>query len=151
MDVMPQVLGVAIPAIAVCFIAYLVFRHYNALSAERRARFEALTRMAERFSTPPELLAFLQSKDARELLRGPEAAPGKTILRFAQASVVLFFGGGAFLLNSLFVPRINDINFVHKRHDFVSTGSTLLLLGVGLLVVAFVTYRFARRWSVLGG
>lgn len=140
-------------AALLAWVAWLVYRR-SVRGIEHRARSHAVVeRLLDRFTSTDELLAFVRSADGKRLLYGDAgtANPRRSVIRFIQLGIVVFSLGAAFLANAMRLAGETDINFVHKVEDLRYWGTAAVAIGIGLLVVAGVSYFMARRWGLLEG
>ena len=144
--------GLAWAAVA-AWAAWLAYRRSVRGMDDRARSYAVVERILDRFESKDELLAFVRSDEGKQLLYGRAAtvSPRRSALRFVQIGLVIFSLGAAFLGNAMRLSGETDINFVHKVEDLRYWGTAAVVFGVGLLVVAAVSYWIARRWGLLDG
>jgi hypothetical protein len=97
--------------------------------------------LIEKLAVGNDLATFLQTPAGDQFMRGVADAesPARSILTSIQRGiVVLVVGLGTLLLGS-------GAPFAAR-----AIGLLLVSLGAGLLIAAYVSYRVARRWQLLG-
>ena len=147
--------------IAVIFLVgrvlWLFFRRYQMSTQARLQRTESFNRLIEKFGSAREFAEFAQTEEGKKLLADPLAPPPNPltkVLRFLQAGVLFIIIGGAYFVNA---SRWKDIteaqnpNYYHQMMDSNYWGTLAMFLGVGLVIVAGVTYIFVRRWHLANG
>ena len=155
---MPEIHEETLMAVAALFLAgwviWLVFRRSQLTTQLRLNRTETFNRLIEKFGSTKEFIEFAQSEEGKKLLADTPASipnPLTKVLRYIQAGVLFIIVGIAYFINAGRWQFINDPNYFHKAEDFNSYGTIAMLLGVGLLIIAGVTYLFIRRWHLANG
>ncbi len=125
-------------------IAYALFlraRRWRLMLQAQMQRSEAFTRLMEKFGSTKEFLDFLRTDQGQQFLQDPillRGHPFSRVLSFVQWGVVVLAVGITMMLT---VPTDDG----ELRLLAIAATS----LGVGLLVVALVTFYLARRWEML--
>ena len=122
----------------------MVLGAYAALQARTRReaqRLEFHMRMLDRMGSAREFGEFLSTEAGQRFLNSLAAEtshPQERVLGYVRAGVVLLFVGPVFLIFGGGSP-------------FFELGVLLFVLGIGLLVSSFVSYRLARRLGMVNG
>lgn len=123
------------------FTAFLLFLVAAFLRDRSRQRGELQMRLLDRFSSAPELLAYLDSeagRTLREALTGRRFLAVRQVLGALQLGIVLAaLGGGLFLA----AFRTGD-------SDLWVAAAVCAAVGVGLLAAALVSKQLSVRWKV---
>ena len=135
------------------WVIYLVFRRYQVISEARTKRAEAFNKLVEKFSSAQEFSAFLETENGKKFIEDPIPAPGHPygkVLRYIQAGILSLLIGFAYWINA---SRINstDPNYIHQMMDSNYWGTLAVFLGIGLLVVAGITFVLTRHWHLGNG
>lgn len=130
------------------WIIWLNFRGRQQLTELKRMQLQLLTSALEKFGVAAEFTAFLQSHEGQAILcdgESPNKGPRRTNIRFVQAGILLAFAGaGLFLCASRYSGTPGgDLVDVLAMLNF--TGTVAISTGVGLFVVAAVTFLW-ERW-----
>jgi hypothetical protein len=102
------------------------------------------TRLVERFANSQELLEYLRTDAARNLVEtapAEPASPYSRILASIQTGLVLLLGGGAMLVLSGMVSEAAEGLTVFGVIGFA--------LGLGFLISAAVSYWLSRTWGLV--
>ena len=129
--------------IAICGVVVLFgFALILLVGALRRKQTRLLQRtLIDKLGTGNELAAFLQTPAGDRFLRAitdPES-PARSIISSIQCGIVVLVVGLGTLTMGGSIPLALRV-----------IGALLTFLGGGLLIAAFVSYLFARRWQLLG-
>lgn len=125
--------------LTICVIAVSVSN-----TRRERARYQAevQTRMIDRFSSAPEFVTFLSSKEGREFMQTfetqPRLAARDRILKGIRTATVLSFLGFAFVV----------ISFMEDR-TLIIPGLVLLGLGLGYVASTVLMMRLSKEWGLL--
>lgn len=116
-------------------------RQHEVLEAQR----DLQTRILERFDSPHEFSAFLQTRGGQRFLSGLTDErgwrPAKRIMLAVQIGLVItFFGLGLALLSAV----LGDT-------DPLYPAVVIFSIGAGFLAAAAATYRMSKRWHLLPG
>ncbi|OGD11990.1 MAG: hypothetical protein A2Y86_01835 [Candidatus Aminicenantes bacterium RBG_13_62_12] len=100
-------------------------------------------KLLDRFQSPGELQAFLQSEGGEHFLKSIKIdglAPKEKILASFSRVAVATFLGIAFLA----------VGFINPEHlaIFLSAGIIIVGLGLGLLVSALISLNLSKKWGV---
>jgi hypothetical protein len=139
------------------WILWLFFRRYQMMTQARLQRTESFNRLIEKFGTAKEFAEFAGTEEGKKLLADPVTPPPNPltkVLRFLQAGILFILIGAAYFVNASRWQGITEAQspaYYHQSNDFMSYGTLAMLLGVGLLIVAGVTYVFVRRWHLANG
>lgn len=136
--------AILIPLTFFFLIGFLFRQQRLRAEHETQRRFELGVRTLDRFSDPETLEKFLGSNAGQEFLRlldQGEPPLQRRLLRGVQGGLALAFLGLAFLVLA---------GALDGYYDMVVPGVLLLSLGAALLLGAFVAYKLARRWELLG-
>jgi len=149
------------PAIAVCAILalaawgfYLFFRRFQVVKQLQSQRIESFNRLIEKFGNAKEFIQFAESPQGKKILEepvSPRPNPLNKVLRYIQAGVLFIMVGGGLWLNGMRLSRETDINNLRQGMESYNMASLALFLGVGLLIVAGISYVFVRRWHLANG
>jgi hypothetical protein len=107
------------------------------LQDRARHRLELQARMLERFSSPAELKEFLESDGGRRLMGSlsPRLTVAPRLLLTVQAGVVVTLVGFGLMMTD--------------QHDLLPAGIMVVMLGLGLLASAVVSWALARFWGLM--
>ena len=148
-------------AVAVIVLAgwvfWLFFRRYQLSTQARLERTLSFNKLIEKFGNVKEFAEFAQTEEGKKLLTDPATPfpnPLTKVLRFLQVGILFVVIGCAYFINA---GRWKDItetqnpNYYHQMMDSNYWGTLSLFIGIGLIVVAGVTYIFVRRWHLANG
>ncbi|HTK82146.1 MAG TPA: hypothetical protein VL633_07640 [Bacteroidota bacterium] len=140
------------------WVFWLIFRRYQTGAEVRIQRIASFNRLIEKFGTAKEFADFAQSEEGKKILADPVAPPYNPltkVLRFLQAGVLLVIIGIAFFVNAsngyLSDDPVSHELYYRRMNEFNSYGTLSLLLGIGSIVLAGVTWVFVRRWRLANG
>ena len=100
-------------------------------------------KLLERFQSPGELQAFLQSEGGERFLQSVKidglAPKEKIMASFSRAAVATFLGIAVLV-----------VGFISPEHltIFLSAGIIILGLGLGLFAAALISLNLSKKWSV---
>jgi hypothetical protein len=117
-------------------------------------RIDSFNRLIEKFGTAREFIEFAQTPQGKKLLEEPAAPrpnPLNKILRYLQAGVIFIMVGVGYYINAVRLAGLTDIPFVFERMHAYYWSTISLCLGVGVLIVAGITYIFVQRWHLANG
>ena len=146
-----EFLLVVIAFIGVGILCWYLLQKQNARAKARLMRVESINRLIEKFSTAKEVIEFLETEQGKKLMEDPLPPTGNPrirVLRFVRFGVVFLFLGGGFFLNAYRLRGETEINYVRQAMDMQFWGIFSLALGVGLLVVAFLTNMLVKSWGL---
>jgi len=139
------------PMLVLITVALVIGSIARAIVVNRRQRENAKTwaevqgRLIDKFGSADEVVRYLESDASRELLSGQSAAPASPharILDSVHLGLLVAAGGIGFLVSGAVGDReISDVLRVF--------GTIGLLLGVGFLVSAAVSWAMLRSWGLL--
>ena len=138
----------------VCFLFWLAYRIYRTNTQTRLQRAESFNKLLERFSSAKEFTDFLATEQGKRFLDNPMPSPKSTlskIMRLAQFGVVILFVGFGFLINAQRLSGATDLHYSTMSTDQHIWGIFGVMLGVGLLVTALISYILAKRWKLTNG
>jgi len=122
-------------------VSMVVYLAFNAMKDKRQSA--ARTALLERFSSAPDLGAFLQTSNGQrfldELSSGADN-PLHSILSSVRTGIILMFVGAGFFPMSA--------GFTHGNGIVTGIGIVLILAGMGFLVSAAITYLLSRWWGM---
>jgi hypothetical protein len=136
------------------WVLYLFFRRYQVATHLKSQRIESFNRMIEKFGSAKEFIEFAESPQGKKLLEepvSPRVNPLNKILRFLQAGVLFIVVGIGHYLNAMRMASTTELPFVYDRMNAYYWGTLWLSLGVGLLLVAGISYIFVQRWHLANG
>lgn len=126
------------------FIVWMVSRT-KSRNAEMQAQVQA--RLIDRFSTAPEFVEFLHSKEGKQFLGGVDTLPklhaSDNILRGIRTGIITTFLGLGFLALCLSDEVRND--------GFLIAGGVLTAIGIGNFISTYVSVRLSRQWGLMPG
>ncbi len=138
--------------IIVC-AAWIVVTIVTALKgrANTRTRADIYNRLIDKFGTAPELIAFLQSdaglKFIEENTVQPAAPLGKILASIRIGVVLTLLGAGLLITGNIFGESLGgDLYIVLTVGGIVG-----LMIGIGLLISAAISYRLCKTWGILTG
>jgi len=136
--------------LVVFVVSFLVAAFYLYLRQRSKrevlqARMELQTRVLDRFDSPQEFTAFLNTEGGQQFLDGISDEkgwePAKRILFAVQAGIVMVFLG----------LGLGSIWWMEGDEDLVYGATIFLFLGLGFLVAAFASHRLSRAWELMPG
>ncbi len=133
---------------------YLVFQHFKLSMQLKSQRIESFNRIVEKFGNSKEFIQFTESPQGKKIIEDPVTLrpnPLNKVLRFLQSGILAVVLGGAFWLNGMRLSNQTDAITLRDASTWLSMGTLLLFMGVGLLIVAGVSYVFVRRWHLANG
>ena len=136
------------------WVLYLFFRRNQVSTQVRIQRIESFNRLIEKFGSAKEFAEFAQSAEGKKLLDDPMLPPPNPlakVLRFLQAGVLFFMIGIACWINAERYRTQTDPNYVHQMMESNHWGTIAVFIGIGLIVVAGISYIFVRRWHLSNG
>ena len=139
------------------WVLWLLFRRYQLSAQARLQRTEAFNKLIDKFATVKEFEEFSQTTEGKKLLADPVTPlpnPLSKILRFLQAGILFIVIGCAYFINAnrwKDMTEATNPNYYHQMMDSNYWGTLSMLLGVGLVIVAGVSYVFVRRWHLANG
>ena len=114
---------------------------------EARSQAEVHNRLIEKFGTSKEFVDFMQTDGGRSFLKpvvvANPAAPYRKILASITAGVILTMFGISLLI-------MNVVAFDHEE-GLIGGGSIFVMIGIGFLVSAAISYRLSKAWGLLQG
>lgn len=130
--------------VLICWVL-AVFAWYRTKSLQRRS--EERLRVLERFSSTEELTAFLETKAGQRIMPGLDPRSinplAKIITACATGIALVVIGGGFFLL----LGRLPGTESLARElpSPFLIVAFFVAILGVGVVVAAFVSYLLSQR------
>lgn len=113
--------------------------------AESRAQAEMHNRLLEKFGTSKEFIDFMQTDGGKVFLKPlpvtNPAAPYRKILASITTGVILTMFGIALLV-------MHAVVFDHEE-GALGGGIIFLMIGIGFLVSAAISYRLSKAWGIL--
>jgi len=138
--------------IIVC-AAWIVVTIVTALKgrANTRTRADIYNRLIDKFGTAPELIAFLQSDAGLKFIEENTVQPaeplGKILASIRIGVVLTLLGAGLLITGNIFGESLGgDLYIVLTVGGIVG-----LMIGIGLLISAAVSYRLCKTWGILTG
>ncbi len=138
--------------IIVC-AAWIVVTIVTALKgrANTRTRADIYNRLIDKFGTAPELIAFLQSDAGLKFIEENTVQPaeplGKILASIRIGIVLALLGAGLLITGNIFGESLGgDLYIVLTVGGIVG-----LMIGIGLLISAAVSYRLCKTWGILTG
>lgn len=114
---------------------------------EARAQAEVHNRLLEKFGSSKEFIDFMQTDGGKSFLKpvavANPAAPYRKILASVTAGVILSMFGMALLV-------LNVVAFEHEE-GLIGGGVVFLMIGLGFVVSAAISYRLSKAWGILRG
>ena len=136
--------------IIVC-AAWIVVTIVTALKgrANTRTRADIYNRLIDKFGTAPELIAFLQSDAGLKFIEENTVQPaeplGKILASIRIGVVLTLLGAGLLITGNIFGESLGgDLYIVLTVGGIVG-----LMIGIGLLISAAVSYRLCKTWGIL--
>ena len=139
------------------WVVWLFFRRFQTHTRARLHRTEVFNKLIEKFGSTKEFVEFIQTAEGKKLLEDPVAQPRDPlakILRFLQAGILFVAIGCAYFFNASRwkdLTEAQDPNYYHQMMDANYWGTLAIFLGVGLIVVAGISYLFVRHWHLANG
>jgi ABC-type Fe3+ transport system permease subunit len=151
--VVREIFGGIAPIVVIICATWLVSIIIRALKqrANQKNRVDLYSRMLDKFGASPEFMAYLQSDDGLKFIE--EAAvetavssPMNKILTSIQIGVIAsLLGIGLLILAIIFdTSRGGDLLIVLNVAGVVG-----LMVGVGLLISAGISYKLCKTWGLL--
>jgi hypothetical protein len=145
-------------AISVCAVLalfglgmYLQFRRSQGITQLHSQRIESFNRLIEKFGDAKDFVEFALSPQGKKLLEDSISArpkPLNRVLRMLQAAIVLIMAGVGLTINGMRLSAAADHS---NGMQSLGMGTFALSLGVGLLMVAGVSYFLIRKWRLANG
>lgn len=139
--------AIVFPILFLLFFAVLAFWLYTRFRRSQdliKARMELQTRVLERFESPSEFTAFLDTEGGRRFLAGLSDERGwrpiRRILSAVQWGLVLACFGGGFVV----------LRYAVSESWVIVPGILALALGLGFLASAVASFRLSKAWGLLG-
>jgi hypothetical protein len=102
-------------------------------------------KLLDRFQSPGELQAFLQSEGGERFLKSVKidglAPKEKIMASFSRAAVATFLGIAVLIAGSI-------ISISKYLMIFLSAGIFIIVLGLGLFVSAFISLKLSKKWGL---
>ena len=115
--------------------------------AEARAQADVHNRLIEKFGTSKEFVDFMQTDGGKVFLKPlpvtNPAAPYRKILASITTGVILTMLGIALLV-------MHAVVFDHEE-GALGSGIIFLMIGIGFLASAAISYRLSKAWGILQG
>jgi len=136
--------SVTFPIVMVSMLLFYAWVAWIILEWRKLGRKSQLhQKLLDRFQSPGELQAFLQSEGGERFLKSVKidglAPKEKIMASFSRATVATFLGI-AVLIVGLIVPKYLTI--------FLSAGIIIVGLGLGLFVSALISLNLSKKWGV---
>lgn len=139
--------AIVFPILFFLFFAVLGFWIYTRFRRSQdliKARMELQTRVLERFESPSEFTAFLDTEGGRRFLAGLTDErgwrPARRILSAVKWGLVLAFFGAGFVV----------LRYAIAEEDFIVPGILVLSLGFGFLASATASWVLSKAWGLMG-
>jgi hypothetical protein len=142
-DLLPVLIPVGILSVLGWIIRSVVHSRRQQKVAQLQA--EMQTRLIEKFGTPQELLAYLDSPAGQRFLESATIERGNPygrILGALQAGVILVLAGAAFLATRRLMGSDGEVGFIFL-------GTLAVALGAGFLISATLAYKLSRAWGLV--
>jgi hypothetical protein len=144
---MGDLVPVLIPVGVLSVLGWIIRGVVHARKQEKVARIQAdmQTRLIEKFGSPQELVAYLESPAGQRFVESATIERGNPygrILGALQAGVILLLAGGAFLATRNLMGNDGETGFI-----FI--GTMAVALGAGFLISATLAYKLSRSWGLL--
>jgi len=133
---------------------YFQFRRSQGLLHLHSQRIETFNRLIEKFGNAKDFVEFAQSPQGKKMLEDQGVArpnPLNKVLRILQAAIVLIMAGVGLSINGMRLSAVADVNNVRQGMQSLSLGTTVLSLGVGLLIVSGISFYLVRKWHLANG
>ncbi len=101
-------------------------------------------KLVDKFGDVKELNNFLETKGGSEFLKSLSInglAPKEKLLAAVSRGIIVGFLGIAVLLLGW--------TFMESSRYFIAAGITILVLGIGFLVSAAVSYQLSKKWGII--
>ena len=150
-EIISGVTALVFGVVIITCISWVVVTVVAALrqQANTRTRAEIYNRLIDKFGTAPEFVAFMESDAGLNFIEEntvqPTAPLGK-ILASTQIGVVLtLLGAGLLVTGNVFGESLGgDLYIVLTVGGIVG-----LMIGIGLLISAGISYRLCRAWGMV--
>ncbi len=109
-----------------------------------RIKSEFHHKLVDKFGDVKELNNFLETKGGSDFLRSLSInglAPKEKLLSAVSRGIIVGFLGIAVLLLGW--------TFMENSRYFIAAGITILVLGIGFLVSAAVSYQLSKKWGII--
>jgi len=109
-----------------------------------RIKSEFHHKLVDKFGDVKELNNFLETKGGSEFLKSLSInglAPKEKLLSAVSRGIIVSFLGIAVLLLGW--------TFMENSRYFIAAGITILVLGIGFLVSAAVSYQLSKKWGII--
>ena len=150
-EIISGVTALVFGVVIITCISWVVVTVVAALrqQANTRTRAEIYNRLIDKFGTAPEFVAFMESDAGLNFIEEntvQPAAPLGKILASTQIGVVLtLLGAGLLITGNVFGESLGgDLYIVLTVGGIVG-----LMIGIGLLISAGISYRLCRAWGML--
>ena len=150
-EIISGVTALVFGVVIITCISWVVVTVVAALrqQANARIRAEIYNRLVDKFGTAPEFVAFMESYAGLNFIEEntvQPAAPLGKILASTQIGVVLtLLGAGLLVTGNVFGESLGgDLYIVLTVGGIVG-----LMIGVGLLISAGISYRLCRAWGMV--
>ncbi|MFN0156820.1 MAG: hypothetical protein ACKVRP_01960 [Bacteroidota bacterium] len=145
-----ELLSVAIGMLLLGGVFWYLLQRQNMLAKARFHRAESINRLIDKFGTAKEVIEFLETEQGEKFLADP-APPGENpryrALRFIQVGVVFLFVGFGFMMNASLYKNHADV-YGSEALEWKFWGTLLCVFGAGLLVVAYLTNAYIKKWGL---
>jgi len=131
------VLPIFFAALLLAFKVYIDWRKV-------RIKSEFHHKLVDKFGDVKELNNFLETKGGSEFLKSLSInglAPKEKLLSAVSRGIIVGFLGIAVLLLGW--------TFMENSRYFIAAGITILVLGIGFLVSAAVSYQLSKKWGII--
>jgi hypothetical protein len=150
-EIVSGISALVLGAVIIISIASIVIKVITALKhrANTRTRVEIYKRLIDKFGTAPEFIAFLQSDAGIRFIEEntiePSTAVGR-ILNSMQIGIVLtLLGTGLLATGNIFGGSSGGNLYIVSMVG----GIIGLMIGIGLLISAVISYRLGKAWGIL--
>lgn len=117
--------------------------------ANTRTRAEIYNRLIDKFGAAPEFIAFLQSDAGMNFIEENAVSPisplGKILGSMSVGIVLALLGAGLLVTGNIFGGSLGGDLYIILTVGGVSG----LMIGVGLLASAGISYRLCKAWGIL--
>jgi len=130
----------------VALVAYLCWLHFKRQQQQaelKRMQLHVFDKTLEKFGNAGEFVSFMQGKEGQAMLfngKTPERTRSRTVLRFAQAGSLLAVTAIGFFVTAQICQNFPGPDATDMFIGFNVFGMVVASLGVGLFVVALITY-----------
>ncbi|RPH38028.1 hypothetical protein EHM92_01140 [bacterium] len=135
-------------------VLWYLLQRRNTSARIRLSRAEAINRLIDKFATAKEVIEFLETDQGEKFLEDPVPLaenPHNRILRFLQFGVVFLFVGIGFFVNAYGLGFAADLNSLREATEQRFWGTFSVAIGLGLLLVAYLTSVLVKRWHLENG